>query len=298
MRNRSGSSRLSSWPFASAWHALIATCQLHPARRWFGPRLPTARAVSIPLPVAAICILLPASQVLIDRIGWRDAYQLFCIVAAVPAVSAALFAVAAVCHLRAASSVRRPIPVSTMKAGVAGRCVTTPPPEQKKKRRGRFLALFLHLLFTRSRCIDHPRDRRLMSERLPLRRLQARPPGALAAIVVFIGMLVVSTSTCITAACRRCCSATASLDRRHQSCCGLIQWYPNFWLLTGFVVCFGRMIVSRGPARLRGGTALKIFRGKRVGTIFGTDMRSAPDWIGDRFLEWRPIHDFSHAIIR
>ena len=27
----------------------------------------------------------------------------------------------------------------------------------------------------------------------------------------------------------------------------LLQWYPNFWLLTGFVVCFGSMIGSRGP---------------------------------------------------
>ena len=27
----------------------------------------------------------------------------------------------------------------------------------------------------------------------------------------------------------------------------LLQWYPNFWMLTGFVVCFGSMIGSRGP---------------------------------------------------
>src|SRR6266851_5373136 len=26
-----------------------------------------------------------------------------------------------------------------------------------------------------------------------------------------------------------------------------LQWYPNFWMLTGFVVCFGSMIGSRGP---------------------------------------------------
>src|SRR3981189_348108 len=27
----------------------------------------------------------------------------------------------------------------------------------------------------------------------------------------------------------------------------LLQYYPNYWLLTGFVVCFGSMIGSRGP---------------------------------------------------
>ena len=48
----------------------------------------------------------------------------------------------------------------------------------------------------------------------------------------------------------------------------LLQWYPNYWLLTGFVVCFGSMIGSRGP--LITATALKFFRGKRVGTIYGT----------------------------
>src|SRR5436305_14420992 len=49
--------------------------------RWFGPRLPTAMAVVYSATRAGVLILLPASQVLIDRIGWRDAYQLFGIVA-------------------------------------------------------------------------------------------------------------------------------------------------------------------------------------------------------------------------
>src|SRR4051795_5335561 len=48
--------------------------------RWFGPRLPTAMAVMYSATGAGIWILLPSSQVLIDRIGWRDAYQLFGIV--------------------------------------------------------------------------------------------------------------------------------------------------------------------------------------------------------------------------
>ena len=27
----------------------------------------------------------------------------------------------------------------------------------------------------------------------------------------------------------------------------LLQWYPNYLLLTAFVICFGSMIGSRGP---------------------------------------------------
>src|SRR6187431_492613 len=45
--------------------------------RWFGPRLPTAMAILYSATGAGILVLLPASQVLIDRIGWRDAYQWF-----------------------------------------------------------------------------------------------------------------------------------------------------------------------------------------------------------------------------
>src|SRR5467141_4576049 len=49
--------------------------------RWFGPRLPTAMAILYSATGAGILVLLPVSQVLIDRIGWRDAYQWFGIAA-------------------------------------------------------------------------------------------------------------------------------------------------------------------------------------------------------------------------
>src|SRR5215467_3516193 len=45
--------------------------------RWFGPRLPTAMAVVYSATGAGVLVLLPASQILIDHIGWRGAYQFF-----------------------------------------------------------------------------------------------------------------------------------------------------------------------------------------------------------------------------
>ena len=49
--------------------------------RWFGPRLPTAMAVVYSAAGAGVLVLLPASQILIDHLGWRGAYQIFGIVA-------------------------------------------------------------------------------------------------------------------------------------------------------------------------------------------------------------------------
>ena len=49
--------------------------------RWFGPRLPTAMAILYSATGAGVLILLPASQLLIDHVGWRGAYQIFgCVV--------------------------------------------------------------------------------------------------------------------------------------------------------------------------------------------------------------------------
>src|SRR5258705_7598942 len=45
--------------------------------RWFGPRLPTAMAIVYSATGAGVLVLLPTSQILIDHIGWRGAYQLF-----------------------------------------------------------------------------------------------------------------------------------------------------------------------------------------------------------------------------
>ena len=61
--------------------------------RWFGPRLPTAMAFVYSAMGAGVLVLLPASQLLIDHIGWRGAYQLFGVIVLcllLPLVAAAM----------------------------------------------------------------------------------------------------------------------------------------------------------------------------------------------------------------
>ena len=60
----------------------------------------------------------------------------------------------------------------------------------------------------------------------------------------------------------------------------LLQWYPNIWVLTGFVVCFGSMIGSRGP--LADGNRHEAVSGKARRNHLRQRSRSAAD--SDRHL--------------
>jgi MFS family permease len=73
----------------------------------------------------------------------------------------------------------------------------------------------------------------------------------------------------------------------------LLQYSPNILLLAGFVVCFGSMMGSRGP--LISATAMRIFQGKRMGTIYGTI--SIGSGLGSAFGSWSGglIHDATHG---
>jgi MFS family permease len=73
----------------------------------------------------------------------------------------------------------------------------------------------------------------------------------------------------------------------------LLRAYPNVWLLAGFVICFGSTLGSRGP--LISATAMSLFRGPRVGTIFGAI--SLGSGLGAALGSWSGglIHDFTNS---
>ena len=249
--------------------------------RWFGPRLPTAMAVVYSATGAGVLVLLPVSQILIDHIGWRGAYQIFGIVA--------------LCLL---------VPLLLL----PWRLFSTGSPHIASKadpdfvdegwtllsamRHHAFWALFATFFFTAigMYAISAQIVAYLIDAGFP--PLQAATAWGFSGVVLLFGMLGVTQLDSIIG--RR----PSVLFSYAVSIIGIIllwllQRYPNFWLLTAFVVTFGSMIGSRGP--LLTATAMKIFRGKRVGTIYGTI--SIGSGLGSGFGAWAGglIHDWTHS---
>jgi MFS family permease len=249
--------------------------------RWFGPRLPTAMAIIYSATGTGILVLLPASQVLIDRIGWRYTYQLFgavalCLLLPILLLPWRLFATGS------------PHIVKKTDTHLAENDWTL----ARAMRHHAFWALFSTFFFTAVAMygITAQIVAYLIDAGFP--PLQAATAWGFSGIVTVVGMLGISTLDGLIG--RR----PSVLFSYGVSIVGIIllwllQWYPNYWILTGFVVCFGSMIGSRGP--LITATALGIFRGKRVGTIYGTI--SIGSGLGSGLGSWSGglIHDWSHS---
>ena len=135
--------------------------------RWFGPRLPTAMAVVYSAMGGGVLLLLPASQLMIDHVGWREAYQWFgvivlCLVVPLMLLPWRLFATGS------PQSFRKHKPKSMTAAGrLEARCAITPSGRCSRPSSS-----------PRSACTPSPRRSSLISSMpvsLPCRR---RPPGA------------------------------------------------------------------------------------------------------------------------
>jgi MFS family permease len=249
--------------------------------RWFGPRLPTAMAIVYSATGAGVLVLLPASQVLIDHIGWRGTYQIF-------GAAALLLLLPLLLLPWRLFSTGSPHVTKSAAADFVDEGWTL----LRAMRHHAFWALFSTFFFTAigMYAIAPQIVAYLIDAGFP--PLQAATAWGFSGVVLLFGMLGISSLDGIIG--RR----PSVLFSYAVSIAGilmlwLLQWYPNFWLLTGFVVCFGSMIGSRGP--LLTATAMKIFRGKRVGTIYGAI--SIGSGLGSAFGSWGGglIHDLSHS---
>src|SRR6202453_5189290 len=249
--------------------------------RWFGPRLPTAMAVVYSATGAPVLILLPASQVLIDHLGWRGAYQVF--------GGAALFLLLPLLILPwrlfsdGSPHLARPDTADFVDQGWT---------LLSALRHHAFWALFSTFFFTAigMYAIAPQVVAYLIDVGFP--PLQAATAWGFSGVVLLFGMLSVSSLDTIIGR-RPSVLLSYAISMIGIVLLWLLQWYPNFWMLTGFVVCFGSMIGSRGP--LLAATAMKIFRGERLGTIYGTI--TIGSGLGSAFGSWGGglIHDWSHS---
>jgi MFS family permease len=247
--------------------------------RWFGPKLPTAMAAIYSAMGAGVLLVLPLSQVLIDRFGWRGAYQIFCGIALILLVPLLMlpwkrFSAGSVTLARSAA------------ADVIDEGWTL----LSAMRHHAFWALFSTFFFTAVGMFS-------ISAQIVAYLVDAGfPPLQAAAAWGFSGVVLVFGMFSVTWLDGRIGRRRSILFSYALSIIGigllwLLRFHANVWLLTAFVLCFGSMMGSRGP--LITATALKIFRGERVGTIFGTI--SIGSGLGAAAGSWSGglIHDFT-----
>jgi len=224
---------------------------------------------------------LPASQLLIDHFGWRGAYETFSVIA-----FGVLLALLVLPWKRLARGspgvVKRVDPESTERAWTLASAM----------RHHAFWALFATFFFTAvgMYAIAAQIVAYLIDAGFP--PLQAATAWGLSGVALVFGMLGVSTLDGIIGR-RPSVLFSYAISIVGIFLLWLLQYRPDFWLLTGFVVCFGSMIGSRGP--LITATAMKIFRGERVGTIYGTI--SIGSGLGSALGSWSGgvIHDVTHS---
>src|SRR3954462_13893110 len=245
--------------------------------RWFGPRLPTAMAVVYSAMGGGVLLLLPASQLLIDHLGWRETYQLFGFAALGLLVPLMLLP----WRLFATGS---PHVLKKTDPDFIDDGWTLP----SAMRHHAFWALFSPFFFTAvgMYAIAAQIVAYLIDAGFP--PLQAATAWGFSGVVLVFGMLGVSALDGLIGR-RPSVLLSYAISILGIALLWLLQYYPNVLLLTGFVVCFGSMMGSRGP--LITATAMRIFQGKRVGTIYGSI--SIGSGLGSAFGSWSGglIHD-------
>jgi MFS family permease len=250
--------------------------------RWFGPRLPTAMSIVFAATGAGTLAWLPLSQLLIDAYDWRGAYR---ILGATLLLLAILIVLLPWSRLAAGSEAVRPA-----RADVVPENWTL----ASAMRHHAFWALFATYFFTAVGmfCISVQVVAYLVEAGFP--PLLAATAWGFSGVVLVVGMVSVSLLDGLLGR-QGAILLAYGLSLAGIAMLWLLRTYPNFWLLTGFIVCFGSTIGSRGP--LIAATAMNIFRGKRVGTILGAITlgsglgAAVGSWSGGLIHDWSNSYD-------
>ncbi len=250
--------------------------------RWFGPRLPTAVAIVSAAAGIGTFLCVPLGQILIDTYGWRGAYR---------GLGAALLLMAGLVLLlpwrKFSAGSREMTPIPSMDTSDGWSLATA-------LRHHAFWALFGTYFFTAVGvfCITVQVVAYLVQVGFP--PLQAATAWGFSGVLLAVGMLTISLLDGLLGR-RGAILFSYSLSTGGIVMLWLLQTWPSVWLLAGFLICFGSTIGSRGP--LISATAMKIFRGERVGTIFGTITLGSGlgaalgSWCGGLIHDWTGSYD-------
>ena len=249
--------------------------------RWFGPRLPTAIAVVASSMGAGVLLLVPLTQILVDRAGWRGAYHILggaMLISVLPLLLLPWRRIAA-----GAGHVAR-----TAQSHAADDPWTL----GSAMRHHAFWALTSIYFFTGTGMFSISVQVVTYLVEVGFPPLQAATAWGFSGVLLVIGMLTVSWLDGLLGR-RRAILLAYGLTLLGILMLWSLSRHPNVWLLAGFLFCFGSTMGSRGP--LVAAAAMSIFRGKRVGTIIGTI--TIGSGLGSAIGSWAGglIHDWSHS---
>ena len=230
---------------------------------------------------AGVLTLLPTSQVMIDSFGWRGTYHV------VGGVLLLLIVPLVLLPWRRIAKNTVPSTASSS-PHLADEGLTL----LHALRHHAFWALFSTFFFTAIGMYAIAVQVVAYLVEVGFPPLQAATAWGLSGVVLVVGMLTVSWLDSLIGR-RQAILFSYGLTTIGIGFLWLLHRYPNLWLLGGFLLCFGSTIGSRGP--LITAAAINIFRGKRVGTIFGTI--SIGSGLGSALgsLTGGIIHDWSHS---
>jgi len=249
--------------------------------RWYGPRLPAALAVVASAAGAGVLLLVPLSQILIDRTGWRGAYHILGGVLLAATIPLLLLPWR---RLGAGSGHAARLAQSD----AAGELWTL----RAAMRHHAFWALFGIFFFTAVGMFSIAAQVVTYLVEVGFSPLQAATAWGLSGVLLLFGMLTVSWLDGLLGR-RRAILASYSLTVAGILMLWALSRHPTIWLLGGFLICFGSTMGSRGP--LITAAAMTIFRGRSVGTIVGTISIGAGLGSAIGALSGGLIHDWAQS---
>ena len=252
--------------------------------RWFKARLTLATSVVFSAFGIGILVIVPLTQLLIDRVGWRGAYHWLGGIALTLLVPLTLLPWRR--FAAGSSAMGKSVPAAG--EGIAAWTLLL------AMRHSAFWGLFAVYFFTSTAMFAIVVQVVAYLVAIGFEPIQAATAWGFSGMLLPIGMIIVGWLDGLIGR-RSSVLLSYALSLIGIAMLWLLGHFPNAWLLAAFVVCFGGMLGSRGP--LISTIALRVFRGPTAATIFGAINIGAGlgaalgSWAGGLLHDWTGLYD-------